>query len=123
MPKRVLDVGNCDMDHRNLRTLIEGSFDAAIVRCHTLSEALAELGKAPADLVLINRQFDRDLTDGLDLIKQVKADSRLSSTPCMLITNFPEHQSSAVAAGAEPGFGKRDLNQPKTVELLGKFLD
>lgn len=122
MKKRVLDVGNCDMDHGNLRGLIEGSFEADLVRCHTIAEALAELRKAPADLVLINRQFDRDLTEGVDLIKQVKADARLQATPCMLITNFPEHQATAVAAGGEPGFGKRELGQTKTRDLLAKYL-
>ena len=122
MSKRVLDVGNCDMDHGNLRALIEGTFDVAIVRCHSAKEALSELRKAPADLVLINRQFDRDQSDGVELIKQVKADAQLKSTPCMLITNFPEHQQTSVAAGGEPGFGKRELGQKKTVDLLAKYL-
>jgi len=123
MPKRVLDVGNCDMDHGNLRTLIEGAFDAALVRCHSAQEALAELRKAPADLVLVNRQFDQDLSEGVELIKKVKGDAQLQTTPCMLITNFPEHQATAVAVGGEPGFGKRDLGQTKTRELLAKYLD
>ena len=123
MVKRVLDVGNCDMDHRNLRAMVEGAFDVTLVRCHTVDEAISELRKSPADLVLINRQFDRDLTDGVELIKQVKADSKLQATPCMLITNFAEYQASAVAAGGEPGFGKRELGQPQTIELLSKFLD
>lgn len=122
MSKRILEVGNCDMDHGNLRELIEGSFDASVVRCHTTDEVLAALRKAPADLVLVNRQFDRDLTDGVELIKKIKADSRLRSTPCMLITNFPELQAAAVAAGGEPGFGKRDLGHVETRELLAKFL-
>ncbi len=122
MPKRILDVGTCDMDHGNLRALIEGSFDATLVRCHTVDEALAELRKAPADLVLVNRQLDSDLTEGVGVIEQVKADPLLRTTPCMLITNFPEYQAAAVAAGAEPGFGKRDLGHAKTRELLAKFL-
>ena len=122
MPKRVLDVGNCDMDSGHLRALIEETFDAAVVRCHTADEALAELRRAPADLVLVNRQLDRDLTEGIELIRQIKADSRLRSTPCMLITNFPEHQAAAVAAGGEPGFGKRDLGQTKTRELFANYL-
>jgi hypothetical protein len=122
MTKRVLDVGNCDMDHGNIRGMLEGSFDASIVRCHTIDEAIAELRKAPADLVLVNRQFDRDLTEGVELIKRVKADAQFRATPCMLITNFPEHQAEAVAAGGEPGFGKRELGLPKTRELLSKYL-
>lgn len=122
MTKRVLDVGNCDMDYGNLRALIEGSFDAKLVRCHTAAEALAELRKAPADLVLVNRQLDHDLTEGVDVIRGVKADAKLRETPCILITNFPEHQQAAVEVGAEPGFGKRALREPKTKELLAKYL-
>jgi ActR/RegA family two-component response regulator len=122
MPKRVLDVGNCDMDHGNLRALIEGSFDATLVRCHTAAQALAELRKSPADLLLVNRQLDHDLTEGIEVIRQVKGDERLRDTRCILITNFPEHQQAAAALGAEPGFGKRDLSQPKTRELLSKYL-
>lgn len=123
MVKRVLDVGNCDMDHGNLRRLVEGFFDAKLVRCHTASDVVTELRRSGADLVLVNRQFDQDLSEGVELIRQVKADPQLSSTPCMLLTNFPEYQQSAVAAGAEPGFGKRELTEPQTRDLLAKFLE
>ena len=122
MSKRVLDVGNCDLDHGNLSALVEGSLGATLVRCHTANEALEALRRAPADLVLVNRQLDRDLTEGLEVIRRVKADPRLRDTPCMLITNFPEHQAAAMAAGGEPGFGKRDLGQPQTRELLARYL-
>jgi hypothetical protein len=40
----------------------------------------------------------------------------------MLISNYEEHQAAAVAAGAQPGFGKLSLNSPQTLERLGKFL-
>jgi CheY-like chemotaxis protein len=123
MTKRVLDVGNCDMDYGNLRALVEGSFDAKLVRCHSAADALSELRKAPADLLLVNRQLDRDLSEGVEIIRQVKEDEQLRSTPCILITNFQEHQQAAVAIGAEPGFGKRDLRETKTKELLAKYLD
>jgi CheY-like chemotaxis protein len=122
MVKRVLDVGNCDMDHGQLRALVEGSFDATLVRCHTGEETIAALRAAPADLVLVNRQLDHDLTEGVEVIRRVKSDPQFSSIPCMLITNFPEHQAAAVSIGGEPGFGKRDLRQPQTRELLAKYL-
>ena len=122
MTKRVLDVGNCDMDHGNLRAVIEGSFDARLVRCHTAAEALAELRKARADLILVNRQLDHDLTEGVEVIREVKADAKLRETPCILITNFPEHQQAAASVGAEPGFGKRSLREAATQEILAKYL-
>lgn len=122
MTKRVVEVGNCDMDHGNLRRLVEGTFAATIVRCHTAAEALQALRAEPADLLLVNRQFDADLSEGIDLIRAVKSDAALRGTPCMLITNFPEFQAEAQAAGAEPGFGKRALQDPATRTLLARYL-
>jgi hypothetical protein len=40
----------------------------------------------------------------------------------MLVTNYPEHQQEAVAAGAEPGFGKAELGQLATRDKLSRFL-
>ena len=74
------------------------------------------------DLVLVNRKLDQDYSDGLDIIKTIKADAALAKTPVMLITNYEDQQAGAVAAGAEPGFGKLSLNSPQTLERLGKFL-
>lgn len=120
--KRVLDVGNCDMDHGNLRRLVEGHFDAQLVRCHTQAAALSALREAPAALVLVNRQLDHDLTEGVDVIRAIKADPALAATPCMMLTNFPEHRQAAMAVGGEPSFGKRDLGSPETKALLAKYL-
>jgi hypothetical protein len=39
-----------------------------------------------------------------------------------MITNYPDHEASAIAAGAEPGFGKRSLHTPETRARLAKFL-
>jgi hypothetical protein len=58
----------------------------------------------------------------LDIIKQIKADARLKSVPCMLITNYADQQKAAVAVGAEYGFGKKELHDQKTHERLAKFL-
>ena len=120
--KRVLDVGNCDMDHGNLRRLIEGSFDAKLVRCHTQGEALDALRAAGASLVLINRQLDHDLTEGIDVIRAIKGDPDLAATPCLMLTNFPEFRQAAMEVGGEPGFGKRDLFHPDTRVLLARYL-
>jgi CheY-like chemotaxis protein len=122
MSKRVLDVGNCDYDHSQLRALIEGQFDAQVVRCHSADDALAELRSGKADLVIVNRLLDMDHSEGMSIIEQIKSDPQLSSTCCMLLTNYPEHQQTAVAAGAELGFGKKELSKPATREKLAKYL-
>jgi CheY-like chemotaxis protein len=112
--KRVLDVGNCVPDHAAIRRLIEGSFGAEVVQTHDLPGTLTELRRGQFDLVLINRKLDQDYSDGMEILRQIKADPQLAGVPVMLITNYPEHQQAAVAAGALPGFGKLELSSPLT---------
>ena len=122
MTKRVLDVGNCAADHDSILRLVEGNFDAEVVQAHGPQDALAELRGGGIDLVLVNRKLDHDDSDGLEIIKQIKQDPTLSRTPCMLITNFAEHQRIAVQAGAEQGFGKMEYDSEETHDRLRKFL-
>src|SRR3954465_8970862 len=120
--KRVLDVGQCQPDHAAIRWLIERELGAQVVQTHGLDDTLAQLHSGPFDLVLVNRKLDADYSDGLDIIKAIKADPQLSATPVMLVTNYPEHQQTAIAAGAEPGFGKQQLQLDATREKLKRFL-
>jgi two-component system, chemotaxis family, chemotaxis protein CheY len=122
MVKRVLDVGNCVPDHAAIRTMLENKFQADVVQADGLSDALAVLRKEPFDLVLVNRKLDQDYSDGLDVIKQIKADTQFSTVPCMLITNYADQQGVAVAVGAEYGFGKKELYADETQSRLAKFL-
>jgi two-component system chemotaxis response regulator CheY len=123
MAKRVLDIGNCDADHTLIRGLIEREFSAQVVRCHEVADALDELRDAPPDLVLVNRILDRDQSEGLEIIRTIKADAQLRQIPCMMLTNFAEHQARATAMGAESGFGKAQLDDKATREKLARFLD
>ena len=122
MTKRVLDVGNCVPDHASIRSLIENNFDAKVVQAHGPDDALAALRGGGIDLVLVNRKLDRDYTDGLDIIRQIKADAELAATPCMLITNHADQQQLAVQAGAELGFGKLEFGKPETRARLRAIL-
>jgi CheY-like chemotaxis protein len=122
MAKRVIDVGNCGPDHAAIRRLIESNFDAHVVAAEDLNGALAELDKSPADLLLVNRKLDLDYSDGMAIVRHLKSDAKWSSIPVMLITNYPEYQAQAVAAGAVPGFGKQELRASDTLEKLGKVL-
>jgi two-component system chemotaxis response regulator CheY len=123
MRKRVLDVGQCAPDHVAIRRLVQGTFGAEVVQADRLDDALAALRREPFDLVLVNRKLDVDYSDGIEIVQAIKADSALASTPVMLVTNYPEHQQAAIAAGAEPGFGKAELGLAATREKLGRFLD
>ena len=123
MVKRVLDVGNCGPDHAAIRRLVEGSFDAVVVQAHGAEDALAVLARGVVDLVLVNRKLDRDYSDGLDVIKQIKASPGGAAAPVMMITNYADHQQAAVAAGAVEGFGKLELQSPQTLQKLRQYLD
>jgi len=122
VPKRVLDVGNCVPDHAAIRGMLESQFHADVVQADGLDDALAALRKEPFYLVLVNRKLDQDYSDGLDVIKRIKADAKLKSIPCMLLTNYPDQQQTAVAAGDEYGFGKKSLYDKETHERLAQFL-
>ncbi len=121
MTKQILDVGNCAPDLAMITDFLTGRFDCAVTQTHGPEDTLAELGKGDYDLVLVNRKLDRDSTDGIEIIKAIKADGRWSDLPVMLVTNLPEHQDAATAIGAERGFGKLELNDP-TAKRLEHFL-
>ena len=122
MANRVLDVGNCAFDHRSIQTMIERSFDAVLLQAHSEEDAIATLLEDQIDLVLVNRKLSRDRSDGLEIIKRIKTTDELSAIPVMLITNYPEYQEQAVAAGAEWGFGKEQVDAPDTIEKLKMIL-
>lgn len=120
--KRVLDVGQCSPDHWSIKHLVEGELGGELVQAHHLADALELLRGGGFDLVLVNRKLDADYSDGLEVIRQIKADPQLAGTPVMLVSNYPESQAAAVAAGAEPGFGKAELRTAATREKLAAAL-
>ena len=122
MSKRVLDVGNCVPDHSAIRAMLERTFGAQVLQTHGPDDTLALLRNQPVDLVLVNRKLDQDYSDGLDIVKSIKADKQLARLPCMIISNYPEQQEIAVAAGAAYGFGKKELYAEATQDRLKSFL-
>jgi CheY-like chemotaxis protein len=122
MTKRVLDVGNCGPDFGSMVRFLTKNFDCQVDQAHGLEDTLEKLRGGDYALVLVNRKLDRDYSDGSEILKQIKADPALQSTPVMIITNYAEHQDAAEALGAERGFGKLEYGDPMTLEKLEKFL-
>lgn len=122
MAKRVLDVGNCGPDFASINRFLTRHFDCEVSQAHGLEDTLAALRQDDYALVLINRKLDRDYSDGIEIIKQLQADPELGDIPVMLITNYAEHQDAAVAAGAQLGFGKLELDEPLVLERLHPIL-
>ena len=122
MTKRVLDVGQCGPDHATIRRYLTDHFECEIVQTHGLSDTLAELRTSHFDLVLINRKLDADYSDGIEILREIKAAAEFANMPVMIITNYADHQDAAVAAGAHRGFGKLEFGDPATKEKLAAVL-
>ncbi len=120
--KRVLDVGNCDLDFANIAELVRAQFPAQVQRAHGKEDAFKALRKEQFDLVTVNRLMDRDGSEGMEIIKAMKEDPSLAGTPVMLITNYAEQQQLAIEVGAVPGFGKAALRATETIETLRRYL-
>jgi DNA-binding response OmpR family regulator len=123
MKKRVLDVGNCGPDHAAIRNYLTRNFDVDIVQVDDAAGAAAQLHAGAFDLVLVNRKLDIDYSDGMDVIRLLKADSKSAHVPVMLITNLPDHQDEAEEIGAVRGFGKLEFGKPETRERLAAVLE
>lgn len=123
MKRRILSVGQCRPDHSSLVRLFKTLFpEVEIEEADVAKSALEKAQNTKYDLILINRKLDADYSDGLEIIRHLKSDEKTSQTPTMLVTNYAEYHQEAVALGALPGFGKAQLNDPKTHELLQAIL-
>jgi CheY-like chemotaxis protein len=122
MPKRVLDVGQCGPDHATIQAYLKRHFDCEVVQTHGADDTLEQLKTNRFDLVLVNRKLDADYSDGVEIIRKIKADPAIAVVPVMLVTNYAEHQDAAVAAGAVRGFGKLEFETPETRGRLGAVL-
>ncbi len=122
MIKTVLSLGQCAADNYVLRHFLDSEFGATIVPVDTFPQALAELGKNAFALVLVNRVLDANGADGLDFITHLKKDPGLAHVPVMLVSNYKSAQENAQAHGALPGFGKGELDDPRTIDGLKPLL-
>ncbi len=122
MKRTVLDVGNCGPDHASIKRMLQSNFDVNVLQAHNATDTLAILGTQPIDLVLINRKLDEDYSDGIEILKLIKADEKIGGIPVMLITNYEEHQAQAISLGALAGFGKLSLNSTQTHQRIAEAL-
>ena len=123
MAKKVLLVGHCGPDSSYLRMAIKRAVpEADILMADDSDELSKSLQRENIDLILFNRElgygFDPD--EGVEAIRILRQ-GRLN-TKMMLVSNYPDAQQAAVAAGATLGFGKRELGTPRVTELLREAL-
>ena len=122
MPKKVLDVGQCDLDHSNITALLKANFEVEVARAHSRSEAISMATVEGFDLVLVNRLFDADGSEGMAVVSDLKTNERTADVPVMIVSNYEEAQVAAVEAGAVRGFGKSALGSDATLDLLKSYL-
>ncbi|HYE20586.1 MAG TPA: hypothetical protein VEA69_19210 [Tepidisphaeraceae bacterium] len=118
MAKKIALVGHCGPDSSYLRMTVQRvGKDVKVVSAdddRELSRVLAE----GVDLVLFNRELGYGFTHamGVDAIRHLRAMS--PGLKMMLVSNYADAQAAAVAAGALPGFGKREIGSPRVLEVL-----
>lgn len=117
-PVRVALVGHCGPDQWALRSAVNSALPGAVFVTindeKTLSTSLGAI-----DIALINRVLDGrfESDSGIGLIGRVSA-AAAPRPVLLLISNFPEAQREAQAAGAAPGFGKSDANSQTARQRL-----
>jgi hypothetical protein len=118
MPKKIALVGHCGPDSSFLRIAVSKAERDSVVMMVDDDSDLKRVLDDGVDLLLLNRQLDWgfDEREGVALIRKLRA--KYPGVKTMLVSNYPDAQAAAVAAGAMPGFGKREIGTPRVSELL-----
>jgi len=122
MAKRVALVGHCGPDSSYLRlTVSRADKDVSVIAADD-EQGLQRTLREGVDLLLLNRQLDWGFEEqlGQDLVKRLRASH--PGVKAMLVSNYADAQAAAVANGALPGFGKRDLGTPRVAQMIREAL-
>ena len=116
--KKVVLVGHCGPDSSYLRMAVQRAGRDVVVSMADDDKHLNEILDTGADLLLINRTLDYGFEDesGVALIGKLRAAH--PNLRAMLVSNYPDAQAEAVANGALPGFGKRELGTARVTEII-----
>ncbi len=111
-------VGHCGPDAYMLRSAVKYAVAGSDVQMLNDHEAVDRALKAGASLLLINRVLDGGFDDeqGVELVRKLSESHPGVKT--MLVSNYTDAQSAAVAAGALEGFGKSEIGSAKMKQRL-----
>ena len=120
--KMVVLVGHCGPDNSYLKMAVSKAEKMTQVFSADDADELKHVLEEGVDLLLLNRELSWGFheSSGVELIRKLK-DSH-PTVKMMLVSNYPEAQAAAVAAGALPGFGKRDIGSAKVGQILREAL-
>jgi CheY-like chemotaxis protein len=119
MGKKVVLVGHCGPDSSYLRMTIKKAVpDVEILAADDSAELSKVLESKNPDLLLFNRELGYGFTPdlGVEVIRVLRP--TMPNLKMILVSNYADAQQAAEAAGALPGFGKRELGTPRVTELL-----
>jgi two-component system, chemotaxis family, chemotaxis protein CheY len=122
MSKKVALVGHCGPDGSYLRMAVGAVEKGTQVIMVDDDGALRKALHDGVDLLLLNRVLDFGFEEheGIAVIRNLRR--AYPELKMMLVSNYPEAQAAAVAAGALPGFGKRDLGSARAKTMLREAL-
>lgn len=115
--RTVVLVGHCFPDRFMIKSAIKRAVPGSSLETVNDEKELEPYLNGGA-LLLVNRELDGTfVTDsGIELIERVMQGDDPPVT--ILISNYEDAQTHAETAGANPGFGKSDLYEARTVEIL-----
>jgi hypothetical protein len=115
---KVALVGHCGPDSSYLRMVIGQAAKGAQVLMADDDQELQDVLAQDVALLLFNRELGYGFTHktGVDAIRHLRGLNK--DLKMMLVSNYPDAQAAAVANGALPGFGKREIGSPRVIEVL-----
>jgi CheY-like chemotaxis protein len=116
MAIKILDVGQCGFDGPRMEALWHRQLGATVERCDSGPQAVQRVGENDYDIILVNRILAKDGSSGLEVIRDLMGTG--TKTPVMLVSDRSDAQDAAVALGAVRGFGKAELGQQATLDLV-----
>ena len=122
MSKKVALVGHCGPDSSFLRMAVSSADRTVQVLSADDPDELNVLLKEGVDLLLLNREmpYGFDESEGVSLIRKLRTTH--PNVKMMLVSNYPDAQAAAVAAGAVPGFGKREIGTNRVKDVIRQAL-
>ena len=115
---KILDVGQCGFDGPRMARLWHEVLGAEVECVDTGDDAVEMAQRNEYDVILVNRVLAADESSGLEVIARLLELGL--KTPVMLVSDLPKAQDAAVQLGAVRGFGKAQLGERSTLELVSR---